>query len=705
MSTKEGTVDVEDIQVDSPSTLPSEHDNNLGHKMTEVSKQEETLINGEQEQNPLKSEITSSLPDFTIDRDAAVKIRILEKSSGVASEEPVTVLDSFDKTVKRFANVPALREERDGQWVTWTYSEYQQDVFIAAKAFIQLGLEPYNGVGIIGFNSPEWMISDLGAIHACGLATGIYATNTPETCLFVASDAQINILVAENDFQVQKFLGIWDQLPGLKAIIQYKGELKEKKDNLYTWNEFMEIGRNCDDAALKKRMEMQMPNKCCTLIYTSGTTGNPKGVMLSHDNITFSAKLLMITVGDILAEEEERHVVSYLPLSHIAAQIVDIYGSIIFGTTVSYAKADALKGSLGATLKAVRPTLFLGVPRVFEKIEERMKQIGQSITGLKKKIGTWAKGVALRANMNKEKGQSTPLGFTVANIFLKKARVQLGLDRCKLICTAAAPISLDTLRYFQSINIPLLELYGMSECTGCATISLPGMVRTTAVGTCLPHVEISILNQEEDGSGEICMRGRFVLMGYLENMAKTEECIDKEGWLHSGDIGRFDEDGFLYITGRIKELIITAGGENIAPVPIEDNIKAELPFISNAMVIGDKKKFLSVVLTPKIEMDPETGAPTRQLAAATKSFCEQLGIEVSDVSQIAPVVPEAIDQAINAGINKANDRATSRASKVQKYTLLPTDFSIDGGELGPTLKLRRPHVTKKFKETIDSIYE
>eukprot|EP00794_Sanderia_malayensis_P009864 gene9864-10874_t len=662
------------------------------------SKDDKTSVEGNADKPKLKVYATK--------RDESVDLRrpADADSSSIEGQPSLTVIEKFEEVVEKYPNIIAMREECNGEWKTWTYTQYRQDSMTAAKSFIQLGLEPYNSVGIIGFNSSEWLISNLGAIYACGLSTGIYATNTAETCLFVASDAKTNIIVAENDIHVQKFLKIWDKMPFLKAIVQYKGELKEKRENLYTWNEFMEMGRNADDVALKERISMLKPDRCCSLIYTSGTTGNPKGVMLSHDNITYGTKLLELSVKFHVEKYPEHDVVSYLPLSHIAAQIVDIYGAFVFHATVTFAKPDALKGTLRDTLRAVHPTLFLGVPRVFEKIEEGLKHLGQSMTGVKKRLGTWAKGVALKANVNKEKGHSTPFGFMIAERLLRKIKVQLGLDKC-LVFTAAAPISLETLRYFQSINIPLMEIYGMSECAGCASISLPGSLRTTSVGKALPHTELKIFNEDEDGNGEICMRGRYVFMGYLENEEKTKEAIDEDGWLHSGDLGKFDDDGFLYITGRIKELIITAGGENIAPIPIEGHIKAELPFISNAMVIGDKRKFLSVLLTPKILMDKDTGGPTSQLSDITKSYCETIGLNVSEVSEIAPTTPEVLDKEIKAGIARANQYAISRAGSVQKYIMLPSDFSIVTGELGPTLKLRRPQVMKMYKEMIDKIYD
>jgi len=692
-----GEIDLEQTSVKAPPT--SDADVGKEVNLESNAMPSTNIVEGNVDKTELSVGDTTKRRFCTTIRDTEVEIRISE-----GDRKPQTVIELFEETCSKYPNHDALKQERDGKWVSWSYAEYQTDVKIAAKAFIKLGLEPFNSVGIIGFNAPEWNIADIGAVYACGLGCGIYTTNSPEACHFVASDARVNIVVAENDVQVQKFYQIWDRLPHLKAIIQYKGELVNKKDNVYTWDEFMEIGRNSDDNELKERMQRQKVSNCCTLIYTSGTTGNPKGVMLSHDNVTYSAWNLVRNVDCYIDKTVNQCIISYLPLSHIAAQILDVYGPMVLHGCVWFARPDALKGSLGATLKAVRPTIFFGVPRVFEKIEERLKTIGQSITGVRRKMANWAKGVALKAHVKKEQGQSAPFGYTIAGMLLKKIRVELGFDRCSLIYTGAAPISLETLRYFQSINLPLLELYGMSEGTGVATLSYPRSCKSSAVGKVILGADVKIFNQDEDGSGEICMRGRFVFMGYLENEAKTKEAIDDEGWLHSGDVGRFDENGFLYITGRIKELIITAGGENIAPVPIEERIKAELPFVSNTMVIGDKKKFLSVLLTPKVVIDPDSGEPADELTPQAIACLKEYGLEVTKASELSPKVPDALDEAIKAGLAKANSYAVSNAAKVQKYYLLASDFSIPGGELGPTLKLRRPQVHKKYANEIDGLY-
>lgn len=640
---------------------------------------------------------------WTVQANGVVKL--LLGSTESTSRTPMTVVQGLQRAVRLAPTRTALAVKRNNEWVKWTYTEYYEAVCSAAKSFIKLGLEPYHGVGIIGFNAPEWLISDLGAIFAGGLAVGIYTTNSPEACHYVAENCEANIIVAENKHQLHKILKIWDRLPHLKAVVQYIGELEEGlPPNVYTWNQFMEFGKEVPDDVLQQRINDLAPNKCCTLIYTSGTTGNPKGVMLSHDNLLWTAETASrhVNAGEKVVEQ----CISYLPLSHIAAQELDIFMPIYLVGSVWFAQADALKGTLVQTLRDVRPTLFFGVPRVYEKIMEKLKEIGQSVTGIKRKMANWAKGVALQGNINLEQGRQVPFGWTLANgLVLKKIRAALGMDRCRLAVVGAAPVTMETLRYFQSINIPLFELFGMSECSGPMTVSIPGHVVSGSCGIAMDGTEMKIINEDEDGNGELCIRGRHVFMGYLKNEEKTNETLDSEGWLHSGDIGKIDENGQLYITGRIKELIITAGGENIAPVPIEDAIKEEVAIISNAMVIGDKRKFLSCFLTLKVVVDVETGEPSDKLTDVALQFCKSVGSEATTVSEILSTKDEKIMKAIQDGVDRANKKAVSRAQKVQKWALLEKDFSIPGGELGPTLKLRRPIVAKMFKDKIDAFYE
>lgn len=635
-------------------------------------------------------------------RSEPVKLRLGDK--GVSAEKPFSVITLVRNTVKKFPNVNAFAVKRNGQWVKTTYRQYLDNIWQAAKSFIKLGLEEYHGVGIVGFNSPEWFISDLGAIFAGGFAVGIYTTNSAEACHFVADNSQCNILVVENDQQLQKILKVRDRLPHLKAIIQYNGNPKESYPDVLSWQQFLDVGKDLPDSAVEGRIANMAPNKACLLIYTSGTTGNPKGVMLSHDNITWTAKVIANSVTSVELAGKE-HIISYLPLSHIAAQMIDIYVPFIIGATVWFAQPDALKGSLGETLKEVRPTAFFGVPRVWEKMQEKMVAIGKQNTGMRKKIASWARGVGLKGNLAIMNGRSPPVTFSIANkIVFKKVKAALGLDRCKICLTGAAPITRDTLEFFLSLNIPLMELYGMSESSGPHTVNLPGKHHLLSVGQELPGVLTKLDNPDKDGNGEICMAGRHVFMGYLENEEKTKETLDSEGWLHTGDIGKKDKDGFLYITGRIKELLITAGGENVAPVPIEDNVKEELPIVSNCMLIGDKKKFLSLLITLKTEVNPDTAMPTDKLTRPAVEWCQSVGSNARSLSDILDNQDENVLKAIQAGIDAANKRAPSRAQVIQKWSILPRDFSIPGGELGPTLKLKRSVVLKMYEKTVNAFY-
>ncbi|XP_056314506.1 long-chain-fatty-acid--CoA ligase ACSBG2-like isoform X1 [Danio aesculapii] len=633
-------------------------------------------------------------------RDKAVKLRM--DRSGLGSQPPMTVHQMFMATVQKFGEYPALRVKKDRTWVTLTYNEYYQHSRAAAKSFMKLGLERFHSVGILGFNSPEWFIADVGCILAGGLSTGIYTTNSPEACQYVADDCKANVLVVENNKQLTKILQVRDQLSYLKAIVQYKGELEQKLANVYTWAEFMKLGENVPDAKLDALINSQSANECCTLIYTSGTTGSPKGVMLSHDNITWTASAAGHMIKLKMAEEE---VVSYLPLSHVAAQINDMWISMRIAGVTSFAEPDALKGSLGNTLREVRPTRFLGVPRVWEKMQEAMKAVGKNSSVMKRIISDWAKVIGLQASYNTMNGvSSAPWGFTLANILVfNNVRKALGLDRCRACYTGAAPITKDTLEYFMSLYIPIFELYGMSESTGPHTMSWAEGHRIMSCGKVLNGCKTKIDKPDADGNGEICFWGRHVFMGYLNMPEKTENALDADAWLHSGDLGKHDKDDFLFITGRIKELIITAGGENVPPIPIENALKEKVSIISNVMLVGDKKKFLSMLVTLKCNAD-DNGDPTDDLTPQVVEFCQQCGVVASKVSEVINKKEPAIYKAIQEGIDHVNAKATSNVQRVQKWTILPQDFSISGGELGPTMKLKRPVVNKMYQEEINKFY-
>ncbi|XP_068165644.1 long-chain-fatty-acid--CoA ligase ACSBG2-like [Antennarius striatus] len=620
----------------------------------------------------------------------------------------MTIHDMFTSSVENYGNHTALSWKVGTKWSSLTYKEYYQACRTAAKSFLKLGLQRFHGVGILGFNSVEWFIADVGAILAGGLAVGIYATNSAEACKYVAENSQANIIVVEDNEQIQKILEVEDQLPHLKAIIQYKDVPKEKRPNLYSWAEFMKLGRDEPEEPLDAVISSQKPNQCCMLIYTSGTTAQPKGVMLSHDNVTWTALCVSRHANLTEAPEAQEVVVSYLPLSHVAAQMIDVWIIMKVGGKTCFAQPDAMKGSLVITMKEVLPTAFMGVPRVWEKMQEKMKSVEATSSVVRRKVAAWAKAVGLRYNlakMNQSCSRRSISYHLAKKLVYKKVHKGLGLERCSKCLTGAAPITKDTLEFFLSLDIPVYELYGMSESTGPHSVSLPGTFMITSCGKELPGCETKLHNPDKDGVGEICFWGRHVFMGYLNMPEKTEETLDAEGWLHSGDLGKHDKDGFLFVTGRIKELIITAGGENIPPVLIEDAVKEALPLISNAMLIGDKRKFLSMLLTIKSQVNTETGGNADELTPEAIQICQKLGSNATRVSEIVGSRDEVIYAAIQEGINQVNEKATSNAQRIQKWVILDRDFSIAGGELGPTMKLKRPMVLKMYEEQIENFYK
>uniref|UniRef100_A0A8C2IPB3 Long-chain-fatty-acid--CoA ligase ACSBG1 n=1 Tax=Cyprinus carpio TaxID=7962 RepID=A0A8C2IPB3_CYPCA len=634
---------------------------------------------------------------WTTEASGSVQLRMDE----LCPEQPITVHQMFTNTVQKYGKLTALASKRGNKWEKVTFSEYYHLSRMAAKGFLKLGLERFHSVAILGFNSAEWFIAAVGTVFAGGIIAGIYTTNSPDSCLYVAKDSRANVIVVENQKQLDKILQVKDKLPHLKAIVQYSGSLKEKLPNFYSV-----MGRvHGTRTELDEVIISQKANQCCVLIYTSGTTGSPKGVMLSHDNITWTAHHAS-RAGDMQpAEIRHESLVSYLPLSHIAAQIYDLWTGIQWGEQVSFAQPDALKGSLVDTLREVTPTAHMGVPRVWEKIMEKIKE-GISRCGyMKRKLVTWAMSVSLEANQRLTKDEEKSFLLTLADsLVLHKLRAELGFSNCVKFFSGAAPIGSETLQFFLGLNIRLYEAYGMSESSGPHFMSGPKAYRFSSCGKVVPGCQYKLVNIDADGIGEVCFWGRNVFMGFLNLEDKTKDALDEDGWLWSGDLGKVDEDGFLYITGRIKELIITAGGENVPPLPIEDAVKQELPIISNAMLIGDKRKFLSMLLTLKCTINPETTEPTDILSLEAVEFCQRHGSQSTNVSDIIGGKDKIVYQSIEEGIARANSKATSNAQRIQKWTLLGKDFSIVGGELGPTMKLRRPVVLHMYHGEIENFY-
>ena len=583
------------------------------------------------------------------------------------------VMDVFERTVRSFGPKPALRVKRNGSWRTTSWDEYRQQVRQVARALIAVGAQPGAGVCIIGYNCPEWFFADIGAIYAGTVPAGIYTTSSPEQCEYIANHCEAAVVFVENQEQLSKFLAIRGKLPNLKALVLMQGETNQA--GVHAWSRFLELGLRTPESELDKRAAAQSPDAMATLIYTSGTTGTPKAVMLSHDNLTWTAA----AAASLVSGDSKDEVISYLPLSHIAEQIVSLHGPMVFGGCVNFAESME---KLGDALREVRPHYFLGVPRVWEKIQERIMAVGAKNPPLKKKISAWARRQGLAGGYAEQQRVARSPMYAIANaLVFSKVRKTLGLDRARLLLTSAAPISRDTLEFFLSLGLPICEVYGMSECTGPATASIPTRYRTGKAGFVLPGAELKIA---EDG--EICMRGRHVFKGYFKDSLATADALDKDGWLHSGDIGVIDAEGFLQITDRKKDLIITAGGENVAPALVEGYLKG-IPVVSQAVVVGDRQRYLSVLLTLNQER--------------IKQDAEACGSAASDAESASK--DEKFLQFLQRKIDEVNARL-ARVQAVKKFRVIPKEFTVEGGELTPTMKVKRKVVTEKYKKEIDQLY-
>mmetsp|Transcript_27808 Transcript_27808/g.36458 ORF Transcript_27808/g.36458 Transcript_27808/m.36458 type:complete len:696 (+) Transcript_27808:334-2421(+) len=674
---------------------------------------------------------------------------------GFSKDKPQTVFEVFLETVNKYGSNEALhfKENNATQFSSWTWMEYQKKCFDFAKSLIHLKFQELGSTNIIGFNSKEWFVSHFGTIAAGGIAAGIYPSNLPDACHYISSHSKAEVIVVEDNKQLIKYLDLCDKLPDLKAIVVYNEAPSHEMIQhvkVYHWDAFMELGKNVPDWKVSERVNAQVPGQCAALIYTSGTTGPPKAVMLSHDNITWTTKTLAERFPQVGRLGNGARSVTFLPLSHIAAQILDMYiPALAWGSQIYFAQPDALKGSLVTTLKEVRPQFFFGVPRVYEKIHEKLLAVGSTLKGPKKTISKWAKAQALKKNeklqydriknnRRRKRGSNKVLSATDAmdssteksnaeawvinnrdrlahgtwkyrlarKAILSKAHRAIGLDQCLVAGVAAAPISVNTLRYFASLDIPIYECFGQSECTGPHTVSTCNAWKIGACGRPLPGTQTKI----DQNTGELCYRGRHIFMGYMHNPEKTAEAIDDDGWLHSGDVARLDKDedplvhgpsGFLTITGRIKELIITAGGENIPPVPIEVEFKKAIPALANCMVIGDKQKYLVIFFCLKVTVEVD-GTPKSELLEDCCEISRSIGSSATTVQE-ARNCPEW-KRYLESGMKTANSKATSRAQIVQKYAILPSDFSEKGGELTPTLKLKRSVVLKKYSEYVEQLY-
>lgn len=646
----------------------------------------------------------------------AVQLQMTE--SGPASDTPVSVFTFLQRVALQHPDHPALKVKRNGQWTTRTYREYFEESCIVAKAFIALGLDRFHGVCIMGFNSPEWFIANQGAIYAGGISVGIYPNNTGEASALVVEDCKAQILVVDNEETAGRLMSVRHKLTNVKAVVQWLGT--PVAPGVMSWQDLVDLGQQQGDDELRQRLKLQAVNQCCSLIYTSGTTGAPKGVMCSQDSITWCASQYMHMFDLRMCEEWG---ISYLPLNHIAGQITDMYVAVPIAGTVYFANPDALKGSLIHTLKEVQPTGFLTVPRLLEKIQEQLISVTNQASPAKRAIMNWAR----RQSMNYYQSMINdrdPTAYEVAcyklakSLVLDKLKLALGMSNVSTFVSGSAPLSDELVRFYLSLDLVVNNAYALSETHSNGTLCAihKRRYRPGSVGQAVPFANMSIRKSSHtsgtiEGEGEIAFKGRNVFMGYLNSEEKTNETILDNGWLLTGDLGWKDKDGYFFVTGRAKELLVTAGGENIAPLPIEADIKTRLvPIIANAMLVGDSKKYLSILLTIKCERDPDTTAPLDALTESAVTWLRERGLEAKTVAKVREELANNPEGKVAQGIQEAidgynNESAISNIHKVRRWAVLPHDFSLPTGEVNNILKLKRRVVMEKYAPLIDSLYK
>jgi long-chain acyl-CoA synthetase len=573
----------------------------------------------------------------------------------------------------QLGSAPAYYARGETGWEATSWQTYGAEVRRAGAALTALGVDAGQPVCILGANRPEWVIFDVGAMAAGAVPAGIYTTSSPGECAYILDHSEAPVLLVENEAQWQKIASVRDQLPQLRHVVMMRAGGAVDDPMVIGWDDFLSRADGAE-GNLDDRMAALRPDTVSTLIYTSGTTGRPKGVMLTQDNLAWTAGQACDMVG---ATEKER-VLSYLPLSHIAEQMFTIHIASVTGYPVYY--AESLDKLLPNMLE-VKPTMFFGVPRVWEKFHAGVLEKLAENHGPKEKV--IQRATAVGAQVTRRRAGGLGASFTdVAQYKLfdklvySKVKEGLGLGESRMCVSGAAPIAAEVLEFFAGLGLPVYEVYGQSEDSGPTSFNVPGRTRFGTVGPPFPGVEVKIASD-----GEIIVRGRNVFAGYFKDPEATAEAL-LDGWLHSGDLGEFDADGFLTITGRKKDIIITAGGKNVAPKLLEGGIRSH-PLVSEAVVIGDRRKFLSAL----VSLDSE----------AVERFMKE-----RDLSG-PPEQSEAIRAEIQQTVDTVNSEM-ARVEQIKKFTILPRELSIAEGELTPTLKVKRNIVTSHFEPEIEAMY-
>ncbi len=639
----------------------------------------------------------SKLHDFMKNREASVTSVVDGK----------TIIDYFNQNADEFPDYPALNTPINDEYSGWdstSWSEYRELVHNLAAGLIDIGFSQGDNGFIVSDNTKEHFISDLSIMHAGGTPSTIYKQLKGGQIAYISNLLDAKIAFVGNSELFEEVNKAKKECKNLEYIILIEDyELYKDLDYVLNFQELIENGKRLnesDSSKLENAIASVTPQSLACLIFTSGTTGNPKGVMITHENVLWTAQSLF---AETVQLSTNPRIVSYLPMAHIAARLGDHYQSIyrrgqIFPVPVLEDMAKALP--------TIKPSIFLAVPRVWERFQ----------SGLLNKINeSDKKDLALKAIDNglerveyEQRGEKPPIGIRLKDaifkklVFEKSFKQGLGLDSTEIFATAAAPMNPEVHKWFHAIHIDVTEIYGMTEDTGPATIGIPNhaidyvknMFKSGSVpipevlnpigkvGIPLAGTEVKVLDD-----GELCIKGKHVASGYYKLEEETKETFDNDGWLHTGDLAEIDENGYVKIVGRKKEIIITSGGKNIAPVEIEDYVKPHT-LVGQICVVGDGKKFLSALIV----LDGDGGA---------EKWAEENGVEynIRDMSKNSKVV-----EAIQEQIDEANSKV-ARVQQIKKFTLLENEWTDSSGELTPTLKLKRNVIAERYKNEIESMYE
>ena len=583
-----------------------------------------------------------------------------------------TLADLLPLSAKLYGSTPAVRYKQDGKWVDRSYDQVLEIVRSLALGLIDLGVAKGDKVSILANTRPEWTYFDFAALSAGAVVVPIYQTNSPEECQYVLENSDAKVVVVEDDEQMEKVRAVRDQLPKLEHVVRMTGS----SEDAISFDDLSARGEGRDASEWEARWQSVTPADICTFIYTSGTTGPPKGCIISHGN--YRAMLDMVNENSVIESEDVTYL--YLPLAHSFALLIQL-GSFDLGATLAYWERDPLK--ILPNLAELKPTYFPSVPRIFEKIYTAATSGIEKEGGLKKAIFNWAIGVGKKVRAMEREGRQP--GFLLRKQYefadkrvLSKIRGLFG-GNLRLAVSGAAPINPEILRFFDAGGVLVLEGWGMTETSTAATISTPDDFKIGTIGKPFPGCEVKIA---EDG--EILVKGPNVFQGYYKNEEATRETI-VDGWLHTGDIGEIDSEGFITITGRKKDIIITAGGKNITPANLENEIKQH-PLVSQCVVVGDRRPYLVALVT----LDPEDAV----------AYAKEHGLP-EDPAELA--VNDQVRKAIEDHVEQVNQKF-ARVEQVKKVAILPRDLSQESGELTPTLKVKRAVVASKHEQEIEQLY-